>query len=100
PLSTVLNTTSTSPTRPADEVVSIDHGAHSGADKDQARSWLEGFVESRTRDKEQRWSWIEAAAASWMARREQPRDEQASAPAEDVVIASEASSPDDDAPGL
>jgi hypothetical protein len=67
PLSTTLSA-SAAPS-PADELVSVDHRDEEG-DDDQAKSWIDGFVESRSKDKDQRWSWVEAAAAAWLNRRE------------------------------
>jgi hypothetical protein len=64
PRSTMLSANQT------DHVVSVDHA--SDQPKDSALTWLEGFVESRTKDREQRWSWVEAAAASWLSRRDTP----------------------------
>jgi hypothetical protein len=55
----------------ADQVVSVDHRpSQQTADDDPGRTWVDNFVESRTKDKENRWSWVEAAAASWLNRRE------------------------------
>jgi hypothetical protein len=31
---------------------------------------MDGFIESRSKDKDQRWSWVEAAAAAWLNKRE------------------------------
>jgi hypothetical protein len=67
PLSTTLSGSAAS--NPADELVSVDHRDEEGED-DQARAWVDGFVESRSKDKDQRWSWVEAAAAAWLNRRE------------------------------
>ena len=56
---------------PADQVVSVDHRSNQQVtDDDPGRTWVDSFVESRTKDKENRWSWVEAAAASWLNRRE------------------------------
>jgi hypothetical protein len=68
PLSTTLANGGSS--NPADEVVSVDHRAAEEAEEDPAKSWIDGFVESRSKDKDQRWSWVEAAAAAWLNRRE------------------------------
>jgi hypothetical protein len=65
PLSTILSSATT--TNPADEVVSVDHR---GASDDHTRTWIDGFIESRSKDKENRWSWVEAAAAAWLNKRE------------------------------
>lgn len=76
PLSTTLNATA----NPLDELVSIDHGVQT---ETVTQTWLDGFVESRSRDKEHRWSWVEAAAGSWISKRD------ASTPtpqAEDVIL--------------
>jgi hypothetical protein len=65
PLSTILSSATTN--NPADEVVSVDHR---GASDDHTRTWIDGFIESRSKDKENRWSWVEAAAAAWLNKRE------------------------------
>ena len=52
------------------EVVSVDHRGAEEAEDDHTKSWIDGFVESRSKDKEQRWSWVEAAAAAWLNKRE------------------------------
>ncbi|HQY29686.1 MAG TPA: hypothetical protein PK691_00265 [Thermomicrobiales bacterium] len=65
PLSTTLGLSSQPD---ADEVVSVDHGPS------PSQTWFEGFVGNRAapeKDMEQRWSWVEAAAASWLSRRDQ-----------------------------
>jgi hypothetical protein len=69
PLSTVL-LGSTDHRGPADHVVAVDHRQSDTADDDPGRTWVDSFVESRSKDKENRWSWVEAAAASWLNRRE------------------------------
>lgn len=56
----------------ADHVVAVDHRASDAADDDPGRTWVDSFVESRAKDKDNRWSWVEAAAASWLNRRELP----------------------------
>jgi hypothetical protein len=68
PLSTTLANGGSS--NPADEVVSVDHRSAEEAEEDPAKSWIDGFVESRSKDKDQRWSWVEAAAAAWLNKRE------------------------------
>jgi hypothetical protein len=50
--------------------VSVDHRDEGESAEDQNKTWIDGFVESRSKDKEHRWSWVEAAAASWLSRRE------------------------------
>ena len=57
-------------TNPVDKLVTVDHRDEGDSAEDQAKSWIDGFVESRSKDKEHRWSWVEAAAASWLSRRE------------------------------
>ena len=54
-----------------DHVVSVDHRSAT-TQAEASQTWIEGFIESRTRDKEQRWSWVKAAASSWLSRREAP----------------------------
>jgi hypothetical protein len=68
PISTTLS--GSAGTNPADEVVSVDHRDAGESADDQHKTWIDGFVESRSKDKEHRWSWVEAAAASWLSRRE------------------------------
>lgn len=93
PLSTVLNS-SAATASPSDELVSIDPSA--GADTTQ--TWVDGFVESQARPKEQRWSWVEAAAASWLSRRDStPAGEDDSSDTEDIIMADQVDSPHDDA---
>ncbi len=82
PRSTTLS--ARTPGQPADTLVSIDPAASAGDQRGQR--WLDGFVESR-QNKDQRWSWIEAAAASWLSRRDnQAVPETQEHPAKDVVI--------------
>ncbi|HEU4793924.1 MAG TPA: hypothetical protein VFS96_09730, partial [Nitrolancea sp.] len=57
-------------TNPVDEIVTVDHRDAGDSADDHAKTWIDGFVESRSKDKEHRWSWVEAAAASWLSRRE------------------------------
>lgn len=65
PLSTTL---AGGGTNPVDTVVTVDH--REDVEDDQAKRWIDSFVESRaSKDPEQRWSWVEAAAASWLSRR-------------------------------
>jgi hypothetical protein len=81
PRSTTLGNRTSGP--PADTLVSIDPAA--STEDQRGQRWLEGFVESRQKNKDQRWSWVEAAAASWLSRRDNqvtPEEK----PAEDVVI--------------
>jgi hypothetical protein len=94
PLSTTLS--SAASPNPADELVSVDHRDEDG-EEDQAKSWIDSFVESRSRDKDQRWSWVEAAAAAWLSRREvEGKAEKAlTAGEEQVEPAAEAPPPDD-----
>jgi hypothetical protein len=54
----------------ADHVVAVDHRQSETDSDDPGRTWVDSFVESRSKDKENRWSWVEAAAASWLNRRE------------------------------
>lgn len=56
----------------ADHVVAVDHRQSEASQDDPGRTWVDSFVESRAKDKdkENRWSWVEAAAASWLNRRE------------------------------
>lgn len=80
PLSTTL---SGQPTiNPADEVVSVDHRDAGEAGDDGGRTWIDGFIESRSKDKEHRWSWVEAAAAAWLNRREVEGKSEKALPAE------------------
>lgn len=89
---------------PADQVVSVNHRPNQIPEEDSGRTWVDGFVESRTRDKENRWSWVEAAAASWLSKREvSDRAEKAlsatSEPiAEDTAAPSEPERHDENAP--
>jgi hypothetical protein len=69
PLSTTLAGTGNA--NPVDKVVTVDHREKVDNTDDQAKSWIDSFVESRSsKDKEHRWSWVEAAAAAWLNRRE------------------------------
>jgi hypothetical protein len=61
PLSTSLGV---SAAPESDQVVSVDHRPS------PSQSWIEGFIGSRTSEKEHRWSWVEAAAGSWLSRRD------------------------------
>jgi hypothetical protein len=66
----------------ADEVVSVEHR------RSQSQSWIDGFISSRSADKEHRWSWVEAAAGSWLSRREeQPRPDATTPPTDDQAEA-------------
>jgi hypothetical protein len=82
PLSTVLSGNAEMPNT-SDQLVSIDAAA-TGTAADGAQTWVDGFVQSRTKSKEQRWSWVEAAAASWLSRRPGSADDD-KAPETDVV---------------
>ncbi len=90
PRSTELG--SRAPGQASDTLVSIDPAM--SAEGQRGQRWLEGFVESRQKNKEQRWSWVEAAAASWLSRRD--NQVTAESPAEDVVVEPPAVEPDRD----
>jgi len=68
PMSTTLS--GSAGTNPVDEIVMVDHRDAADSADDPAKTWIDGFVESRSKDKEHRWSWVEAAAANWLSRRE------------------------------
>ena len=96
PLSTTL--ANAGATNPADEVVSVDHRSAEGGDDDPAKSWIDGFVESRSKDKEQRWSWVEAAAAAWLNHREvEGKTEKALSAGEAQTEPADVTPPPDDA---
>jgi hypothetical protein len=96
PLSTTLANGDTS--NPADEVVSVDHRGADHADDDPAKSWIDGFVESRSKDKDQRWSWVEAAAAAWLNKREvEGKTEKALTAGETQIESADAAPPPADA---
>jgi hypothetical protein len=61
PLSTSLGV---SAAPESDQVVSVDHRPS------PSENWIEGFIGSRASEKEHRWSWVEAAAGSWLSRRD------------------------------
>jgi hypothetical protein len=96
PLSTKLSGQPTS--NPADEVVSVDHRDAGDAADDGARTWIDGFIESRSKDKEHRWSWVEAAAAAWLNRREVEGKSEKALPAETDAAAESAPAIDQDDP--
>ncbi len=95
PVSTMLNAAPITNSNPSDELVSIDPGTHGDSG---SQTWLDGFVESRSMDKEHRWSWVEAAAASWMSKRDKPDVTRNSADSQDAVIPDQIPAQPDDEP--
>jgi hypothetical protein len=81
-------------TNPVEEIVTVDHRDASESAEDHTKTWIDGFVESRSKDKEHRWSWVEAAAASWLSRREiEGKSEKALSAGSDQAEASASATP-------